>query len=90
MSKPKEKNPWHIASNDPIGILVLAIPFICGGLMMLMQQGDATAAGETGGKSPSSAQLVSISESAVHGCGVIGILVGLGIVYVYLRERRKP
>jgi len=89
MAHHKEKKQWRIASNDPIGILVLAVPFICGGLMMLMQEGDSAAVGETGGRSPSSAQLVSISESAVRGCGAIGVIMGVGIVYVYLRERPK-
>jgi hypothetical protein len=86
MSKDRRSKP-----NNPYQILLLAVPFILGGILLLLQTGSAAI--EINPLSPSGKfeapglYQEAVSASMQHWLGAIGVLVGAGILgfYFYVR-----
>jgi hypothetical protein len=72
--------------DNPFGILVLAAPFIAGGIILLFQKGPSLMIASPTYRAPGQT-IVDASESMAHGAGIFGIIIGSILVGIYLRMR---
>lgn len=80
-------------SNNTYQILLLSVPFIVGGILLLLQTGPAAIEinpENIGSRFPSPGTYHdAISASMQHWIGVLGVFVGAGIVGFYFYLRRQ-
>lgn len=72
--------------DNPYSILILAIPFIAGGIILLLQtqSGVFVASPERHAQYQS---IESASPNMMHGAGIVGLLVGALIIWFYFKVR---
>jgi hypothetical protein len=66
--------------------LVLAFPFLMGGIILLFQKGPSVVIASPT-RQAWSQTIIEASESMAHGAGVLGIVVGGILVGIYLQMR---
>jgi hypothetical protein len=79
------------SSNNPYEILLLATPFILGGILLLLKTGGAAVVIHGGANSVRARGSYNgvIDASMVHDIGIIGLVIGGALVLLYLYVRRE-
>ena len=78
--------PMSFKKDNPYSILILAIPFIVGGIILLLRNASSIVIAPPGRYTPDLVVEVA-SVNMVHAAGVFGVLVGTLIIWFYFRIR---
>jgi len=84
------------SSNDPYEILILAAPFILGGIILLLHTGAGLISAHRANAGATDSTLRRgiyrdvIDPPLVHAIGVIGLVIGVGLVLFYFYVRSQP
>jgi hypothetical protein len=74
--------------DDPFGLLILAAPFVVGGIILLFQRGPSLVVASPAHYAPSHVA-VEASEPMMHVIGAIGVIVGGWLVGLYTTIRKR-
>jgi hypothetical protein len=72
--------------SDPTGLLILAAPFVIGGILLLFQKGPSLVTASPARYAPTHTT-VEASETMMHSIGALGVVVGGGLVGFYIKIR---
>ena len=72
--------------DDPLNILILAIPFLAGGIIMLLRNSPGIIRAYPAYRSPGSF-VGEVSVPTEHAAGVVGLIIGGLIILFYFRIR---
>jgi hypothetical protein len=72
--------------DNPFALLVLAFPFVMGGVILLLQRGPSLVIASPTYRAFSQST-VEASEAMAHGAGIFGVVVGCILAGIYFRIR---
>ena len=73
--------------DNPFGILILALPFVLGGIILLLQTKPGVVVASPAYRAPGYA-VETASVPMEHAAGVVGLSIGCVLAWFYIRARK--